>query len=326
MMEENIFEQRANVSELNQALDAIRAEVRKVIVGQQQLVDLLLIGILCDGHILIEGVPGVAKTLAAKLMAKIIDIRFSRIQFTPDLMPSDVVGTAVFNPKDAVFTFKPGPVFSNIVLIDEINRAPAKTQAALFEVMEERQITVDGYTHMMEYPFIVLATQNPVEQEGTYRLPEAQLDRFLFKVHVDYPSLQDEITILQNQQGKTQHEILQEVNPLLSAHAIRHFRSIVQQVVVEVKLLGYIAAIVSETRNNPSLYLGASTRASLAILKSAKATAAIKGRDFVIPEDIKEMAPHVLRHRIMLTPEKEMEGISPDDLIENILKSVEVPR
>lgn len=326
-MEENIFEQqRTNVSELNQALDAIRAEVRKVIVGQQQLVDLLLIGILCDGHILIEGVPGVAKTLAAKLMAKIIDIRFSRIQFTPDLMPSDVVGTAVFNPKDAVFTFKPGPVFSNIVLIDEINRAPAKTQAALFEVMEERQITVDGYTHMMEYPFIVLATQNPVEQEGTYRLPEAQLDRFLFKVHVDYPSLQDEITILQNQQGKTQHEILQEVNPLLSAHAIRHFRSIVQQVVVEVKLLGYIAAIVSETRNNPSLYLGASTRASLAILKSAKATAAIKGRDFVIPEDIKEMAPHVLRHRIMLTPEKEMEGISPDDLIENILKSVEVPR
>lgn len=325
-MEDNIFEQRANVSELNQALDAIRTEVRKVIVGQQQLVDLLLIGILCDGHILIEGVPGVAKTLAAKLMAKIIDIRFSRIQFTPDLMPSDVVGTAIFNPKDAAFTFKPGPVFSNIVLIDEINRAPAKTQAALFEVMEERQITVDGYTHMMEYPFIVLATQNPVEQEGTYRLPEAQLDRFLFKVHVDYPSLQDEIIILQNQQGKTQNEILQEVSKLLSADAIRHFRSIIQQVVVDVKLLGYIAAIVSETRNNPSLYLGASTRASLAILKSAKATAAIKGRDFVIPEDIKEMAPHVLRHRIMLTPEKEMEGISPDDLIENILKSVEVPR
>lgn len=325
-MEENIFEQRANVTELNQALDAIRTEVRKVIVGQQQLVDLLLIGILCDGHILIEGVPGVAKTLAAKLMAKIIDIKFSRLQFTPDLMPSDVVGTAIFNPKDAAFTFKPGPVFSNIVLIDEINRAPAKTQAALFEVMEERQITVDGYTHMMDYPFIVLATQNPVEQEGTYRLPEAQLDRFLFKVHVDYPSLQDEITILQNQQGKTQNEILQEVNRLLSAHDIRHFRSIVQQVIVDVKLLGYIAAIVSETRNNPSLYLGASTRASLAILKSAKATAAIKGRDFVIPEDIKEMAPHVLRHRIMLTPEKEMEGISPDDLIENILKAVEVPR
>jgi MoxR-like ATPase len=211
-------------------------------------------------------------------------------------------------------------------LIDEINRAPAKTQAALFEVMEERQITVDGYTHMMEYPFIVLATQNPVEQEGTYRLPEAQLDRFLFKVQVDYPSLQDEITILHNQQGKTQNEMLQDVNKVLSPDSIRHFRNIVQQVMIEPKLVGYIAGIVSETRNNPSLFLGASTRASLALLRSAKATAAIKGRDFVIPEDVKEMAPHVLRHRIMLTPEKEMEGISPDDLIENILKAVEVPR
>ncbi|CAN5887619.1 MoxR family ATPase [soil metagenome] len=297
-----------------------------MIVGQQQLIDLLLIGILCDGHILIEGVPGVAKTLAAKLVARIVDIKFSRLQFTPDLMPSDVLGTAVFNPKDAQFSFKPGPIFSNIVLIDEINRAPAKTQAALFEVMEERQITIDGHSYMMEYPFIVLATQNPVEQEGTYRLPEAQLDRFLFKVEVNYPSFQDEIKILQNQQGKTQNEMLEEVNKMLSPDAIRHYRSIVQQVLVEGKLLGYIASIVTETRNNPSLFLGASTRASLALLKSAKATAAIKGRDFVIPEDIKEMAPHVLRHRIMLTPEKEMEGITPDNLIEDILKSVEVPR
>ncbi|MEO6489389.1 MAG: MoxR family ATPase [Ferruginibacter sp.] len=325
-MEENIFEQRTNVIELNRALDAIRTEVRKVIVGQQQLVELLLIGILCDGHILIEGVPGVAKTLAAKLLARIIDVKFSRLQFTPDLMPSDVVGTAIFNPKDAAFTFKPGPVFSNIVLIDEINRAPAKTQAALFEVMEERQITVDGYTHLMEYPFIVLATQNPVEQEGTYRLPEAQLDRFLFKVKVDYPTLQDEIVILQCQQGRTQNELLQEVNKVLSADSIRYYRNIIQQVLVEPKLIEYIATIVSETRNNPSLFLGASTRASLAILKSAKASAAIHGRDFVIPEDIKEMTPHVLRHRIMLTPEKEMEGISPDNLIETILKAVEVPR
>ncbi len=326
MMEENIFEQRTNVAELNHALEQIRTEIRKVIVGQQQLIDLLLIGILCDGHILIEGVPGVAKTLAAKLVARIVDIKFSRLQFTPDLMPSDVLGTAVFNPKDAQFSFKPGPIFSNIVLIDEINRAPAKTQAALFEVMEERQITIDGHSYMMEYPFIVLATQNPVEQEGTYRLPEAQLDRFLFKVEVNYPSFQDEIKILQNQQGKTQNEMLEEVNKMLSPDAIRHYRSIVQQVLVEGKLLGYIASIVTETRNNPSLFLGASTRASLALLKSAKATAAIKGRDFVIPEDIKEMAPHVLRHRIMLTPEKEMEGITPDNLIEDILKSVEVPR
>jgi len=241
-------------------------------------------------------------------------------------MPSDVLGTSVFNPKDIRFDFKKGPIFSNIILIDEINRSPAKTQAALFEVMEERQVTIDGHTYMMEYPFIVLATQNPVEQEGTYRLPEAQLDRFLFKVEVHYPSLQDEITILQTQQGKTQNEMLQEVNRILSPAAIRHYRNIVQQVLTEPKLLEYIATIVSETRNNPSLFLGASTRASLALLKSAKAIAAIRGRDFVIPEDIREMAPHVLRHRIMLTPEKEMEGISPDDLIENILKSVEVPR
>jgi MoxR-like ATPase len=297
-----------------------------VIVGQQQLVDLLLIGLLCDGHILIEGVPGVAKTLAAKLMAKIMDIQFSRLQFTPDMMPSDVIGTAVFNPKEGSFSFKAGPVFSNIVLIDEINRAPAKTQAALFEVMEERQVTVDGYTHLMGYPFIVLATQNPVEQEGTYRLPEAQLDRFLFKVDVHYPSLQEEIQILQMQQGKNQYEMLQDVNKILTPEAIRYFRKIVQDVNIESRLIEYIAAIVNETRNNPSLFLGASPRASLALLKSAKASAAIRGRDFVIPEDVVEMAPHVLRHRIMLTPEKEMEGISPDELIENILKSVEVPR
>lgn len=325
-MEEQFFEQRSNVTELNHALEAIRTEVRKVIVGQQQLVELVLIGILCDGHILIEGVPGVAKTLAAKLFARITDIRFSRLQFTPDLMPSDVLGTSVFNPRESGFTFRPGPVFSNMVLIDEINRAPAKTQSALFEVMEERQVTIDGQTYSMDYPFIVLATQNPIEQEGTYRLPEAQLDRFLFKIEVHYPGLQDEITILQQQHGKSQNELLEDVNKILSPEAIRHFRSIVQQVLVESKLLEYIASIVSETRNNPSLFLGASTRASIALLKSSKAHAAIQGRDFVIPEDIRKMAPHVLRHRIMLTPEKEMEGVSPDDLIENILKSVEVPR
>ena len=325
-MEENFFEERKSITELNAALEKIRGEISRVIVGQQQLVDLLLIGLLCDGHILIEAVPGVAKTLAAKLMAKIMDIQFSRLQFTPDMMPSDVIGTAVFNPKEGSFSFKAGPVFSNIVLIDEINRAPAKTQAALFEVMEERQVTVDGYTHLMGYPFIVLATQNPVEQEGTYRLPEAQLDRFLFKVDVHYPSLQEEIQILQMQQGKNQYEMLQDVNKILTPEAIRYFRKIVQDVNIESRLIEYIAAIVNETRNNPSLFLGASPRASLALLKSAKASAAIRGRDFVIPEDVVEMAPHVLRHRIMLTPEKEMEGISPDELIENILKSVEVPR
>ncbi len=325
-MDDIFFKESSPVTELNQKLQDIRAEIAKVIVGQEQVVDLLLIGLLCDGHLLLEGVPGVAKTLASKLLARIIDVNFSRLQFTPDLMPGDVIGTSVFNPKESVFYFKPGPVFSNIVLIDEINRAPAKTQSALFEVMEERQVTVDGMTHAMQYPFIVLATQNPIEQEGTYRLPEAQLDRFLFKIYINYPTLKEEIMILTQQQGKTQNQLLQYANKILSPSEIAKYREVVQNITVDENLISYIASIVHETRNNSSLYLGASTRASLALLKSAKATAAIKGRDFVIPEDVQEMAPHVLRHRIMLTPEKEMEGISTDDLVESILKGIEVPR
>ncbi len=325
-MEENLFEQRIDLSGLSKAVNDIRNEIGQVIIGQHKMVDLLLTGLLCDGHILIEGVPGVAKTLTAKLLAKMIDVDFSRLQFTPDLMPSDVVGTSVFNPKEGDFRFKSGPVFSNIVLIDEINRAPAKTQAALFEVMEERQVTVDGSTHIMKFPFIVLATQNPIEQEGTYRLPEAQLDRFLFKIEVSYPTLQEEITILTSQQGKTQAQMLDGVQKVLSPSDIQHYRGQVQSIIIEPKLVEFIARIVHETRNNPSLYLGASPRASLAILRSAKAIAAIKGRDFVTPEDIVEMAPHVLRHRIILTPEKEMEGITADDLIDNILKAIEIPR
>jgi len=325
-MEEQFFPERTPVSELNAKVNEIRTEIAKVIVGQHQMVDLLLIGLLCDGHLLLEGVPGVAKTLTAKLMAKMIDVGFSRLQFTPDLMPGDVIGTSVFNPKEGSFYFKPGPIFSNIVLIDEINRSPAKTQAALFEVMEERQVTADGYSHAMQFPFLVLATQNPIEQEGTYRLPEAQLDRFLFKVEIDYPSLQEEIAILNSQQGKTQAELLTGINKVLSAESIRRYRQIVQDVSIEPKLVEYIASIVHETRNNSSLYLGASTRASLAILKASKAAAALKGRDFVIPDDVIEMAPHVLRHRIMLTPEKEMEGLTPDELIAGIIKAIEVPR
>ena len=325
-MEEEVFQQRTDLSALNQRMHAIRNEIGKVIIGQQKMLDLLMIGLLCDGHILIEGVPGVAKTLTAKLIAKIIDVDFSRIQFTPDLMPSDVVGTSVFNPKEGDFYFKPGPVFSNIILIDEINRAPAKTQAALFEVMEERQVTVDGVTHEMRFPFIILATQNPVEQEGTYRLPEAQLDRFIFKIDVQYPSLQEEIGILNNQHGSTQKELLNQVNTILSVAEIHEFRNIIQSIMVEPRLIEFIAKIVVETRNNPALYLGASPRASLAILRASKANAAIKGRDFVTPEDIVEMAVPVLRHRIILTPEKEMEGVTEDDLIESILKAIEVPR
>ena len=325
-MEENFFEQRIDLSSLSAAVTDIRNEISKVIVGQHEMVDMLMIGLLCDGHILIEGVPGVAKTLTAKLMAKIINADFSRIQFTPDLMPSDVLGTSVFNPKEADFQFKRGPIFSNIILIDEINRAPAKTQAALFEVMEERQITIDGSTHIMDFPFLVLATQNPIEQEGTYRLPEAQLDRFLFKINVKYPTLEEEINILLNQQTLAQNALLEDVNKILSTAQIAEYRRIINEVLIDPKLVEFIAKIVNETRNNPSLFLGASPRASLAILKASKANAAIKGRDFVKPEDVLEMAIPVMRHRIILTPEKEMEGTTPDELIRSIITNVEVPR
>lgn len=325
-MEENYFQQRIDLSGIASALFNIKQEIAKVIVGQHKMVDLLLIGLLSDGHVLIEGVPGVAKTLTAKLLSKIIDVDFSRLQFTPDLMPSDVIGTSVFNPKNADFYFKPGPIFSNIVLIDEINRAPAKTQAALFEVMEERQVTIDGTTHFMRYPFVVVATQNPIEQEGTYQLPEAQLDRFIFKIDVQYPSLEQEIRILNNQHGQTQNQLVEDVKKVLTPHDLQQYRSIVQTIIVEARLIEFIAKVVNETRNNPALYLGASPRASLALLKASKANAVLKGRDFVTPEDIVEMAAPVLRHRLILTPEKEMEGLTTDDLIENILKSVEVPR
>ena len=325
-MEETVFQQRTDLTKLNEAVNAIRDTVGKVIVGQHKMVDLMIAGLLSDGHILIEGVPGVAKTLSAKLLARIIDVNFSRIQFTPDLMPSDVIGTSVFNPGEASFQFKSGPVFSNIVLIDEINRAPAKTQAALFEVMEERQVTVDGHTYQMKPPFLVLATQNPIEQEGTYRLPEAQLDRFLFKIDVGYPSMQEEVTILERQHHVNPKDLLHDVPKILSAADIEAYRNTIMQINVETKLLEFIAKIVNETRNNPALYLGASPRASLNILKAAKSMGAIKGRDFITPEDIIEVTPHVLRHRIILSPEKEMEGITADELIEKMIKSVEIPR
>lgn len=325
-MQENFFEQRTDLSGLTEAVQKIRQSIGEVIIGQHQMIDLLIAGLLSDGHILIEGVPGVAKTLTAKLLAKIMDVGFSRIQFTPDLMPSDVLGTSVFNPKEAAFQFKRGPIFSNIILIDEINRAPAKTQSALFEVMEERQVTVDGITYPMDTPFMVLATQNPIEQEGTYRLPEAQLDRFIFKIEVKYPALAEEMDILKTQHQANPLLLTEAVPKVLSANDIAVYRGLIRQINAEDKLIEYIARLVNETRNNSSLYLGASPRASLAILKAAKALAAMRGRDFITPEDIIEVTPHVLRHRIILTPEKEMEGITPDELIEKIIKSVEVPR
>lgn len=320
------YENRTDLSSLQNAAEAIRSETSKVLIGQEELVEQMLIALLADGHVLIEGVPGVAKTLMAKITARTVSAGFSRIQFTPDLMPSDVTGTSVFNVKIQEFEFHKGPVFSNLVLIDEINRAPAKTQAALFECMQERQITVDGATHHLSAPFMVIATQNPVEQEGTYRLPEAQLDRFLFKVLVDYPSQSEEVQILQTFQNNKGHLDPTSVQPVLGIPELLNYRKITSGIVAEPRLLEYIAAIIYQTRNNRSLYLGASPRASLAILMAAKARAALRGRDFVIPEDIQYTALPVLRHRIQLTPEKEMEGLSADRIITDILNTLEVPR
>jgi MoxR-like ATPase len=320
------MENTIDTTPIQQAMAAVKAEIAKVLVGQDAMVELLLTAILAEGHVLIEGVPGVAKTLAAKLVARCINVPFSRIQFTPDLMPSDVLGTNVFNPQSGSFSYKQGPIFSNIVLIDEINRSPAKTQAALFEVMEERQISNDGITYFLQEPFMVLATQNPVEQEGTYRLPEAQLDRFLFKIEVGYPALNEEILILQNaNKGITTH-FTNAVFSVLNASDIQYYRSLVSQVHIEEKVLHFIAELIQETRNSKSLFLGASPRASVAVLKAAKAIAAMAGRDFVTPDDVTKVLYPVLCHRIILTPEKEMEGSTPKQVIEELMKKVEVPR
>lgn len=321
------FESRIDLQELNDAIIAIKAEIGKIIVGQQKTIELLLTAILANGHVLIEGVPGVAKTLTAKLLARTINTDFSRIQFTPDLMPSDVLGTSVFNPKLTDFEFKKGPIFSNIILVDEINRAPAKTQSALFEVMEERQATVDGTTYFMSSPFIVMATQNPVEHEGTYRLPEAQLDRFLFKILVNYPTAEQEVEVLRgHHQRLNLADAIADIQPILQPQQLAELRKKTHQIHVEDKLLEYIAQIILQTRNNKSLFLGASPRASVALLNSSKALAAIRGRDFVTPEDVQELAPTVLRHRILLTPEREMEGATPDDIVGQLLQKIEVPR
>lgn len=326
--EENkqLFTNRLDLSELESVFSQIKQEVRKVIVGQDSMIELLFVTLLAEGHALIEGVPGVAKTLTAKLLAKTINSGFSRIQFTPDLMPSDVLGTSIFNMKNSEFEFRPGPIFSNIILIDEINRSPAKTQAALFEVMEERQVTIDRNRYKMKPPFMVLATQNPIEQEGTYRLPEAQLDRFLFKIVVRYPSLDQETEILQAYHTNNNKHRLAEVKPVITTEQLERFKGIVGQVTVEEKLVKYIAQLVHQTRNNRNLYLGASPRASLSILVASKAYAVLQSRDFVTPEDIQRMAIPVLRHRVILNPEREMEGVTTDEVIKRMLQQIEVPR
>ncbi|MAU14398.1 MAG: magnesium chelatase [Muricauda sp.] len=320
------FDNRVPLDELRDTVEQIKKELSTIIVGQKDFIELLIISILADGHALIEGVPGIAKTVTAKLFAKTLKTEFSRIQFTPDLMPSDILGTSVFNNKTTEFEFKKGPIFSNIILIDEINRAPAKTQSALFETMEERQATVDGTTYKMGEPFMVLATQNPIEQEGTYALPEAQLDRFLFKIKVDYPSVEEEVVILQNHHERKGEKPQDRIKAVLTPKKLLEYKKNIHEVVVEQKILDYIANIINRTRNHPHLYLGASPRASIATLTAAKAFAAISGRDFVIPEDVKKALVPVLNHRVILTPEREMEGMTTENVVSMIMQSVEIPR
>ncbi|MBL6445567.1 MoxR family ATPase [Fulvivirga sp. 29W222] len=329
-MEENLQEE--GLREDNELIrfrnnvSAVRQEIKKILVGQDQLIDLMMVSLFTQGHILLEGVPGLAKTMGAKLFAQTLSVKYSRVQFTPDLMPSDVVGTSVFNMKDSEFKFNAGPVFANIVLIDEINRAPAKTQSALFEVMEERQITVDGITYNMDFPFMIIATQNPIEQEGTYKLPEAQLDRFLFKIKLDYPGLNDEKTILRRFRSDFSLELMKAVKSVLKKKDIKEAGTLIEQVHIKDEILDYIAEIVHDTRNNGDLFLGASPRASLALMRASKAVAAINARDFVIPDDVKFVAKAVLNHRIILSPDRELEGVEPEDVIDEIIKKVEVPR
>lgn len=325
-MNQPVFENRIELGTLRDAAERIKAEIAQVIVGQTEMVELILAAMLADGHVLLEGVPGVAKTLAAKLTAAGTSAAFSRIQFTPDLMPSDVTGTSVFNTKTSDFEFRKGPIFANIVLIDEINRAPAKTQAALFESMEERQVSADGTTYALPVPFMILATQNPIEQEGTYRLPEAQLDRFLFKISVNYPNLEEETLILTQANARKGELPTAKVKAILSNEEIIYFRQKTAELHIEAPLLSYIAQITVQTRKHSALYMGASPRASLAMMRSAKAIAALRGRDFVTPEDVRFVVPHVLNHRLLLTPEREMDGTTVQGVIKQILDSVEVPR
>ncbi|MGE3801315.1 MAG: AAA family ATPase [Candidatus Kapaibacterium sp.] len=326
MEQEVFFSERTHLGDLTKGVEEIRKEIGKIIVGQHEMIDLLIAAMLADGHVLIEGVPGVAKTLTAKLLARTLDIPYSRIQFTPDLMPSDILGTSVFNIKTNDFEYHEGPIFANLVLIDEVNRAPAKTQSALFEVMEERQITTEGKTRQMSLPFLVVATQNPIEQEGTYRLPEAQLDRFLFKIDVGYPTLEEETRIIREYHERGDVNDLSIVQPVIDASKIRALQETARRIRIDDNLVRYIAEIIARTRDNTALYLGASPRASLAVMSGAKGIAAMRGRDFVTPEDIKFVLIPTLRHRILLTPEKEMEGSRAEDVINLIVEGVEVPR
>lgn len=323
---EELLNNEMNVLPVKNALIELQNELGKYVIGQEKNIELIFSALLCEGHVLLEGLPGNAKTLLAKLLARLIDVDYKRIQFTPDLMPSDVTGTQVFNMKNSDFEFIKGPIFSNVVLIDEINRSPAKTQAALMEVMEEHQITNDGVTYSFKYPFFVIATQNPIEQEGTYPLPEAQLDRFMYKLKLHYPSLDNEVKILTKYQSDFNLSSTLNSTPILKASDLKLFKDIIEQVYVKDELISFIAKIVHQTRETTSLYLGASPRASLSILKAAKAMACFEGRNFVTPDDVKKVVYPVLNHRIILSHEREMDGDSKEMVLAELIENVEIPR
>ncbi|MBR2239519.1 MAG: MoxR family ATPase [Prevotella sp.] len=317
---------RTDLTLFAERIEQLRQQISQVIVGQQENIDLLLTAVLANGHVLLEGVPGVAKTLLARLLSKLIDAKFSRVQFTPDLMPSDVLGTNVFNMKTSDFDFHAGPVFADIVLVDEVNRAPAKTQAALFEVMEERQVTIDGMTHPMGQFYTILATQNPVEQEGTYKLPEAQTDRFMMKITMGYPTIEEEVTILERHHQNARLTSLDDVQHVITKDELLQLRQMLSDVFVDPAMLRYIAAIVQQTRQSKAVFLGASPRASVAMLQASKAYALLQGRDFITPDDVRQVAPSILHHRLILTAEAEMEGITPLKAATRLIEKVEVPK
>lgn len=304
-----------------QKIDQLRDSISQVIVGQTKATELLLSAIIADGHVLLEGVPGIAKTLTARYMAKLLGANYGRIQFTPDLMPSDVLGTEIFEPQSGTFRFHPGPVFAQMVLADEINRAPAKTQSALFEVMEERQVTVSGKSYQLSPLFTIIATQNPIEQEGTYRLPEAQLDRFICKIAMGYPSVDEEVEILLRHHNNAHYTKLNDMEPVMSPDDILAIRSYMHQVTMDTSLMKYIANITALSRQSQYISLPASPRAAISIMRMAKANALINHRNFVTPDDVRYVTPAVLAHRIQLSTDAELEGINPSTEIERLLSN-----
>jgi len=316
------------LGKIRSVFDAIGAEVRKAIVGQDEVLEQVLAAVLAGGHVLLEGLPGTAKTLMVRSLSSVLQGRFSRVQFTPDLMPADITGTSVFNPEKRVFEFRPGPVFADLLLADEINRAPAKTQAALLEAMQERRVTADGVSHRLPAVFTTLATQNPIEYEGTYPLPEAQLDRFMLKILVNYPAQEEERSMLARyRDGRVLHDVESlKLEARSTTDEIVGFRALLGQVIVEDPLLAYISDIVRQTRNWPAIAVGASPRAGVALLMVVRAIAALRGRAYVIPDDVKAITPAVLRHRLLLKPEAEIEGMKTDHVIRDLLATVKVPK